>query len=58
MLKIITEDSAPAAGDLRRLGAGDIIVVHHSALKRRDWARCWDAIGTAFMRGVEIRRSV
>ncbi|MEU5361116.1 hypothetical protein ACFY9R_26525 [Streptomyces albidoflavus] len=56
MIRIIRPDYAPALGDLRVMGLGDIIVVQPGATDRRDWPRYQDAIGQAVARGAEVQR--
>lgn len=51
----ITPTSAPALGDLRTAGPGDVIRVLPGATKRRDWARYWLALGEAWARGAEVQ---
>mgnify|MGYP001167113941 CR=1 FL=1 len=50
----IRPESAPALGDLRRLGAGDTIFVFAGATQRPDWGRIQDAIGSAVARGANV----
>jgi hypothetical protein len=52
--RTITPTSAPALGDLRTAGPGDVIHVHAEAVGRRDWARYWLAIGEAWARGAKV----
>lgn len=52
----ILSASAPALGDIRQMGEGDVIAIHRSALSRRDWPRYWEAIGVAFSRGAKLIR--
>jgi hypothetical protein len=56
MERRITYASAPALGDVRNLGAGDVIWLHRNVEARKDWARYADAIGVAVTRGAEVRR--
>jgi len=51
----IRPESAPALGDLRRLGGGDTIFVFAGAAHRPDWARIQDAIGSAVARGANVK---
>ncbi|MFF4610340.1 hypothetical protein ACFY1Q_11815 [Streptomyces albidoflavus] len=57
MIRVIRSDYAPALGDLRVMGLGDIIVVQPGATSRRDWPRYQDAIGQAVARGAEVHRT-
>lgn len=52
----ITDRLAPAQGDLRLVGKGDVISIHASAEKRQDWAGYIAAITSAVWRGAEVRR--
>lgn len=52
----ITKSTAPALGDLRRLGVGNVIVIGAGATSRPDWGRYENAIGAAVTRGAEIRQ--
>ncbi|MFD3573827.1 hypothetical protein [Streptomyces sp. NPDC058644] len=56
MIRHIRPDYAPALGDLRVMGLGDVIVVRAGATERKDWARYMDAIGQAVARGTEVLR--
>lgn len=57
MIRVIRSDYAPALGDLRVMGLGDVIVVEPGATDRKDWARYQDAIGGAVSRGAEVRQA-
>jgi hypothetical protein len=57
VIRIIRSDYAPALGDLRAMGLGDVIVVQPGATERKDWGRYLDAIGGAVTRGAEIHRT-
>jgi hypothetical protein len=52
--RLITTTSAPALGDLRTAGPGDVIRVLPGATSRKDWARIWLALGEAWVRGAEV----
>lgn len=52
----ISEHVAPAIGDIRLMGRGDVIVLTETAERRRDWARYVDAISCAVTRGAEVIR--
>ncbi|MEV7855145.1 hypothetical protein [Streptomyces sp. NPDC088183] len=51
---IITVTSAPALGDIRAAGPGDWVVVRCCATRREDFAKCWEAAGTALSRGARV----
>ncbi len=51
----IRPDAAPAVGDVRALGVGDLIVLRAGVTGRADWSRYQDAIGSAVTRGAEVR---
>lgn len=51
---VIAPSSAPALGDIRAAGAGDVVFVHPSAPERADWVRYWDAAGVALLRGARV----
>lgn len=55
MFRVITPGTAHALGDVRALGAGDTVLVHDGAHKRKDWPRYVDAIAAAVSRGAEVR---
>jgi hypothetical protein len=56
VIRHIRSDYAPALGDLRIMGLGDIIVVRNDAFLRRDWPRYLEAIAAAVARGAEVQR--
>ena len=56
VLMRITKKDAPALGEVRRQGRGDVIVVGADATSRPDWGRYENAIGAAVTRGAEIRQ--
>lgn len=56
MVRRISNASAPALGDVRRMAAGDVIVVNADAHTRKDWPRYADAIAVAVTRGASVRR--
>jgi hypothetical protein len=51
----ITAATAPALGDVRAMGAGDVVWIVHGAHARKDWSRYADAIGGAASRGADVR---
>ncbi|WP_326742613.1 hypothetical protein [Streptomyces sp. NBC_01768] len=50
----IAATSAPALGDIRQAGVGDWVVFQRSATERRDFAKCWEAVGVALKRGAVV----
>lgn len=56
MERRITYASAPAVGDVRTMGNGDVIWLHVNVETRKDWPRFADAIAQAVTRGAEVRR--
>lgn len=56
MQRRVSYANAPALGDIRRMAAGDVIVVKADAHKRKDWPRYADAISTAVTRGAAVHR--
>lgn len=48
--------NAPAIGDIRTMGEGDVIWLHANVESRKDWPRYADALITAVTRGAEVRR--
>lgn len=56
MIRTIQPDYAPALGDVRVMGRGDVIVIRDGAKDRKDWGRYQDAIGQAVARGAEVLR--
>ena len=51
---VITATTAPALGDLRLATPTDVIHVSPDATSRADWARYWDALGVAWVRGADV----
>ncbi|MFD4397877.1 hypothetical protein [Kitasatospora sp. NPDC058478] len=45
---------APALGDLRLAGSGDMILFLYDARQRPDWPRYWEAAGMAAYRGAAL----
>lgn len=54
MRYVISEDRAPAAGDLRTLGPGDTVTVRRSATIRHDWAPLSVSAMVAYARGAHV----
>ncbi|MYY03091.1 MULTISPECIES: hypothetical protein [unclassified Streptomyces] len=46
--------NAPALGDVRAAGKDDVIRVRRSAAERKDFAKYWEAVGVAFVRGAVV----
>lgn len=53
-LHVIDDASAPALGDVRDAGPGDLIYIRPAATSRRDWAKYWEAAGVAMARGAQV----
>jgi hypothetical protein len=51
----ITGTSAPAMGDIRMMGQGDVIWLYPDVEDRKDWGRYLDAFAAAITRGAEVR---
>ncbi|MCY0926256.1 hypothetical protein OTB20_08555 [Streptomyces sp. H27-H1] len=45
---------APALGDVRSAGPGDLIYIRRAATSRKDWPRYWEAAGVALARGAFV----
>ncbi|MFD0400181.1 hypothetical protein ACFVHI_19125 [Kitasatospora sp. NPDC127121] len=45
---------APALGDLRLAGSGDLLLFLHDARQRPDFSRYWEAAGLAVFRGAAL----
>ncbi|OSC76492.1 hypothetical protein B5180_01675 [Streptomyces sp. BF-3] len=56
MTTIHTVDAAnaPALGDIRAAGEEAVIRVRRSATERKDFAKYWEAVGVAFVRGAVV----
>lgn len=54
MIHTVSATSAPALGDLRIAGLGDVVYVRADASDRRDWGRYWEALGVAWVRGADV----
>lgn len=46
---------APAIGDVRALGKGDVVWLSEAVEDRPDWGRYLDALSHAIGRGAEVR---
>ncbi|MDX2575931.1 hypothetical protein PV332_10605 [Streptomyces scabiei] len=53
-LHVIDAANAPALGDVRAAGEGDLIYVRPDATSRKDFPKYWEAVGTAFVRGALV----
>lgn len=51
---VIDDASAPALGDVRDAGAGDLIYIRPAATSRRDFSKYWEAAGVALARGANV----
>lgn len=51
---VIDDANAPAIGDVRDAGPGDLIYVRTAATSRTDWPKYWEAVGIAFKRGALV----
>lgn len=54
VIRVVNADQAPALGDIRQMGTGDVLVFRPSARRRRDFDRVWLAAGVATMRGAYV----
>ncbi|MGW2515018.1 hypothetical protein ACWC0A_37750 [Streptomyces scopuliridis] len=54
-IHLIDDAMAPAIGDIRAAGAGDVICIRPAATSRRDFPRYWEAVGVALVRGAVVR---
>ncbi|MFJ5103211.1 hypothetical protein [Streptomyces sp. NPDC088554] len=52
---LIDDAMAPALGDIRTAGEGDVICIRPAATSRRDFPRYWEAVGVALVRGAAVR---
>jgi hypothetical protein len=51
---VIDDASAPALGDIRDAGPGDLIYIRPAATSRRDFPKYWEAAGVALTRGALV----
>lgn len=56
MFAVIRKDVAPALGDVRELGRGDVVLIVNGATARPDWGRYVDAVGQAVTNGADVRQ--
>jgi hypothetical protein len=54
VLHVIESANAPALGDVRDCGPGDLIYIRPDATTRKDWPRYWEAAGVALARGAFV----
>lgn len=54
-LHVIDAANAPALGDVRDAGPGDLIYVRAEAIGRRDFPKYWEAVGVALARGAFVQ---
>jgi hypothetical protein len=54
MFRIIAKASAPALGDIRQLGQGDVVILDEDATERPDWGRYLEAMNQAITNGAEV----
>jgi len=53
-LHVIDDANAPALGDVREAGPGDLIYIRPAATSRRDFPKYWEAVGVALSRGAFV----
>ncbi|MFB7114074.1 hypothetical protein [Streptomyces sp. NPDC056291] len=53
-LHVIDDAMAPALGDVRAAGPGDLIYIRPAATSRKDFQRYWLAAGVAMARGAQV----
>ncbi|MFF1684471.1 MULTISPECIES: hypothetical protein [unclassified Streptomyces] len=51
---LVDAATAPALGDVRDAGAGDLVYIRHAATSRRDFPKYWEAAGVALSRGANV----
>lgn len=51
---VIDVANAPALGDVRDAGPGDLIYVLPDATSRKDFPKYWEAAGVALARGAQV----
>lgn len=54
MIITITKTQAPALGDVRALGRGDVAYVDHDTNQRKDWGRIVEALAAAVSKGASV----
>lgn len=53
-LHVIDDANAPALGDVREAGPGDLIYIRPAATSRPDFPKYWEAVGVAMSRGALV----
>lgn len=53
-LHVIDDANAPALGDVRDAGPGDLVYIRPAATFRRDFPKYWEAAGVALARGAQV----
>jgi hypothetical protein len=51
---VIDDASAPALGDVRDAGPGDLVYIRPAATTRKDFPKYWEAAGVALARGAQV----
>jgi hypothetical protein len=51
---VIDDAMAPALGDVRDAGPGDLIYIRPAATSRKDFPKYWEAAGIALKRGALV----
>jgi hypothetical protein len=51
---VIDDATAPALGDIRDAGDGDLIYIRPAATSRKDFPKYWEAAGVALARGAQV----
>lgn len=46
--------NAPALGDVRAAGPGDLVYILPDATSRKDFPKLWEAAGVALARGAQV----
>ncbi len=54
MTVVLSADRAPAPGDIRSLGAGDLVTLRRSVKDRADWQHIIPALLIALVRGASV----
>lgn len=55
MRRLLSLEAGPALGDIRLMGAGDVVWLAEGVEERKDWGRYLDALASAVTRGAEVR---
>lgn len=51
---VVDDANAPALGDIRQAGPGDLIYIRPAATSRKDFPKYWEASGVALTRGALV----